>query len=251
MRTVKVRILPPQPIFLPRIAAKLASARFNTDSDTVNLRRFPSTQCLFTKGKSWVAGRRSRCIVCARPINLIRYVKSRRGWSPKSQSTGEPGRLSSLFEERTPHVCKCGPQHSSGIAVAEGAREASFRSSTRCHLRAKKDCRKRCERVSEGQARTHAVHSWRIPRFLRLGLRIFSVQNSKHTPLIWRMCAVNKDRLAPRTQENYLNRLTTFLRSSGRVVLVARNEQHATIKRATAVFPKHSRPDPHRFPSRE
>jgi len=48
---------------------------------------------------------------------------------------------------------------------------------------------------------------------------------------------VNKECLAPRTRKNYLNHLTTFLRSTGRVVLVARNEQDATVKKATAVIP--------------
>jgi len=43
--------------------------------------------------------------------------------------------------------------------------------------------------------------------------------------------------LRPRTQKNYLNNLTTFLRGTGRVVFVARGEQEATIMRATAVIP--------------
>lgn len=48
---------------------------------------------------------------------------------------------------------------------------------------------------------------------------------------------VTKLGLRPRTQKNYLAHLTTFLRSTGRIVLVARNEQDATIKKATAVIP--------------
>jgi integrase len=43
--------------------------------------------------------------------------------------------------------------------------------------------------------------------------------------------------LRPRSQKNYLNNLTTFFRGTGRVVLVARGEQAATIMRATAVIP--------------
>jgi integrase len=43
--------------------------------------------------------------------------------------------------------------------------------------------------------------------------------------------------LRPRTRRNYLSNLTTFLRGTGRVVLVARNEQDATIKKATAFIP--------------
>jgi integrase len=45
-----------------------------------------------------------------------------------------------------------------------------------------------------------------------------------------------KDCLAARTQRNYLDHLTTFLRNTGRVVTVARNEQDATIKKATALI---------------
>jgi integrase len=48
---------------------------------------------------------------------------------------------------------------------------------------------------------------------------------------------VGKLRLRPRTQLNYLSNLTTFLRGTGRVVLIARNEQDATVKKATAVIP--------------
>ncbi len=46
-----------------------------------------------------------------------------------------------------------------------------------------------------------------------------------------------KEYLAPRTQKNYLKDLATFLRNTGRVVIVVRNEQDATIAKATAVIP--------------
>ena len=46
-----------------------------------------------------------------------------------------------------------------------------------------------------------------------------------------------KECWSPHTRKNYLNHLTTFLRSTGRIVIAARNEQDATIKRATAVIP--------------
>jgi integrase len=49
--------------------------------------------------------------------------------------------------------------------------------------------------------------------------------------------AVNKECLAPRTRKNYLKHLTQFLRSTGRVVIVVRNEQETTIAKATAVIP--------------
>jgi integrase len=47
----------------------------------------------------------------------------------------------------------------------------------------------------------------------------------------------HRECLAPRTRKNYLNHLTTFLRSTSRVVNVVRNEQDATITKATAVIP--------------
>ena len=47
----------------------------------------------------------------------------------------------------------------------------------------------------------------------------------------------NKECLAPRTRKNYLKHVTQFLRSTGRVVIVVRNEQDATIAKATAVIP--------------
>jgi hypothetical protein len=43
--------------------------------------------------------------------------------------------------------------------------------------------------------------------------------------------------LRPRTRKNYLGHVCTFFRGTGRVVLVARNEQDATIKKATAIIP--------------
>jgi integrase len=43
--------------------------------------------------------------------------------------------------------------------------------------------------------------------------------------------------MAPRTRKNYLKHLTQFLRSSGRVVIVVRNEQDVTLAKATAVIP--------------
>jgi len=43
--------------------------------------------------------------------------------------------------------------------------------------------------------------------------------------------------LRPRTEHNYLNQVCTFLRATGRVVLVADTEQDATLRRATAVVP--------------
>ena len=46
MRTVKVRILPPQPNSFPRIAAKLALADLIPIPIPVNFRCFPSTQYL-------------------------------------------------------------------------------------------------------------------------------------------------------------------------------------------------------------
>lgn len=46
-----------------------------------------------------------------------------------------------------------------------------------------------------------------------------------------------KECLASRTRKNYLKHVTQFLRSTGRVVLVVRNEQDATIAKATAVIP--------------
>jgi integrase/recombinase XerD len=43
--------------------------------------------------------------------------------------------------------------------------------------------------------------------------------------------------LRPRTEYNYLNHVCTFLRATGRVVLVADTEQDATLRRAMAVVP--------------
>jgi integrase len=47
----------------------------------------------------------------------------------------------------------------------------------------------------------------------------------------------NKECLAPRTRKNYLKHLTQFLRRTGRVVIVVRNEQDVTLAKATAVIP--------------
>jgi len=52
-----------------------------------------------------------------------------------------------------------------------------------------------------------------------------------------RLRPANKECLAPRTQKNYLKNVLTFLRSAGRVVILARNEQDVTIAKATAVIP--------------
>ena len=43
--------------------------------------------------------------------------------------------------------------------------------------------------------------------------------------------------LRPRTEHNYLNQVCTFLRATGRVVLIADTEQDATLKRAMAFVP--------------
>ena len=51
MRTVKVRILPPQPNFLLRIAVKLASADLTLILIPLNFNVFPPTQYLFTEGE--------------------------------------------------------------------------------------------------------------------------------------------------------------------------------------------------------
>jgi hypothetical protein len=43
--------------------------------------------------------------------------------------------------------------------------------------------------------------------------------------------------LRPRGEHNYLNQICTFLRATGRVVVVAKTEQDATLKRAMAFVP--------------
>jgi len=50
----------------------------------------------------------------------------------------------------------------------------------------------------------------------------------KHVAPLW---------LRPRTEHNYLNQVCTFLRATGRVVLVADTEQDPTLRRAMAVVP--------------
>jgi len=67
--------------------------------------------------------------------------------------------------------------------------------------------------------------------FQRQDFHAFAAHLTKLRP------AVNKECLAPRTRKNYLKHLTQFLRSTGRVVIVVRNEQETTIAKATAVIP--------------
>jgi hypothetical protein len=94
MRTVKVRILPPQPNFLPRIAVKLASADLIPILIPVNSRCFPSTQYLSTKGD--FMSRRAevalyRIYATEKSHQCVRIVRSGRGWTPNPEAVDKPG----------------------------------------------------------------------------------------------------------------------------------------------------------------
>jgi integrase len=69
-----------------------------------------------------------------------------------------------------------------------------------------------------------------LTNFERGHFRTFAAHLTKLRP-------AHKECLAPRTQKNYLKNLLTFLRCTGRVVIVVRNEQEATIQKATTVIP--------------
>jgi hypothetical protein len=94
MWMVKVRILPPQPIFPFRIAAKLASARFNTDSSIENP-MFPNDAVSTREGRHFM-GRTAevslyRLIKVGGTHRYVRIVKSGRGWVPKTELVGKLG----------------------------------------------------------------------------------------------------------------------------------------------------------------
>jgi len=66
--------------------------------------------------------------------------------------------------------------------------------------------------------------------FQREDFRAFAAHLTKLRP-------ANKEYFAPRTRRNYLKNLATFLRSTGRIVIVSRNEQDANLAKVTAVIP--------------
>jgi integrase len=66
--------------------------------------------------------------------------------------------------------------------------------------------------------------------FQREDFRAFAAHLTKLRP-------AHKECLAPRTQRNYLKNLLTFLRATGRSVIVVRNEQELIIQEATAIIP--------------
>lgn len=69
-----------------------------------------------------------------------------------------------------------------------------------------------------------------LASFQRADFQAFAGHLAKLRPAYKNEC------YAPRTRKNYLKHLTQFLRSTGRVVIVVRNDQDATIAKATAVI---------------
>jgi hypothetical protein len=93
MRTVKVRILPPQPNFPSRIDANLGSVKSNTDINTRKSRKFPFDTVSMKKGD--FMGRRAEVVLYRIYIvdgrhRYVRIVRSGRSWTPKTQPPGQP-----------------------------------------------------------------------------------------------------------------------------------------------------------------
>jgi hypothetical protein len=165
----------------------------------------------------------------------VRIVKSGRGWAPKIQHVGEPG---SYYLRYLKNGRRTFESVGDDIQVAlqeQRAREKGLSAPQPVAIIGpRKTVRDAVSDFLKGK-----------PEATRFILGVFGdfygwdedPVNFQRVDFKAYAAHVAKLGKRPRTQKNYLNHLTTFLRSMGRVVLVARNEQDATVRKATAVIP--------------
>jgi len=165
----------------------------------------------------------------------VRIVKSGRGWAPKTQPIGKPGSFYLRYAkngrrtfESVGEDLRWALQEQKNRSQALSSPPALAIISLRQTLRDAV-----CEFLKDKPEATRHIlgvlgsfYGWdREPwQFQRANFKAFA----RHVATL---------DLRPRTQKNYLSQVCTFLRSIGRVVLVARNEQDATIKKVTAIIP--------------
>jgi integrase len=171
----------------------------------------------------------------------IPIVMKGRGWAPKTEPTGTPG-CYYLRYMKTGRRTFESVGDDLQVALQElKARQAFLKAPTPVAIVTQRKTVR-----SEAQAfLASRPESWRyilgvigdwygwdnnLSDFQREDFHAFAAHLTKLRP-------ANKECLAPRTRKNYLKHLTQFLRNTGRVVIVVRNEQDATITKATAVIP--------------
>jgi hypothetical protein len=95
MRTVKVRILPPQPNLLSQPRGEMGVGRSNTGSNNDKSQTFPFDALSPYPGENHGSpGGGSRCIACARPKNLVVAFALRRVdvvGLQRPEAVGKPG----------------------------------------------------------------------------------------------------------------------------------------------------------------
>ena len=169
-------------------------------------------------------------------------MRKGRSWAPKTEPTGTPGSYYLRYLKNGRRTFESVGDDLQGALQELKARQASLNAPTPVAIITQ-------PKAVRSEVQTFLANkpdSWRHilgvfgdwygwdknpADFQREDFHAFAAHLTKLRP------AVNKECLAPRTRKNYLKHLTQFLRSTGRVVIVVRNEQETTIAKATAVIP--------------
>jgi len=172
----------------------------------------------------------------------ISIVRKGRSWGPKTEPTGTPGSYYLRYLKNGKRTFESVDDELQVALQELKARQASLSAPTPVTVIPER----KIVRTEVEAFLANRPESWRYilgvfgdwygweedpASFQREDFQAFAAHLEKLRP------ANKKECYAPRTRKNYLKHLTQFLRSTGRVVIVVRNEQDATIAKVTAIIP--------------
>jgi integrase len=238
MWMVKVRILPPQPKFPRKFTAKTYQAKLLRL--VLRIRRASRNQQYLFKEETRMG--RKKEITLYQLVNTpegnryARMVKTARGWAQAKPLEGEPGSYYlRLHKNGKPTFESVGKDLANAVQEMKDRKEALSKPSlVVTALKPKVTSRKavadflKMKETKNWQHQLGVFADWygweRDPGELQ---RSDFKAYARHVESLG---------LRPRTEKNYLSNLCTFLRWTGRVVLVAGTEQDATLAKAGAVI---------------
>lgn len=172
----------------------------------------------------------------------VPIVRKGRSWAPKIETNGTPGSYYLRYLKNGSRTFESVGDDLQVALQEQKARRASLNAPSPVTI----ITQRKTFRTEVQRFLANRPESWRYilgvfgdwygwdrdpASFQRHDFQAFATHLAKLRP------ANKKECLASRTRRNYLKHLAQFLRSTGRVMIVVRNEQDATIAKATAVIP--------------